>query len=412
MGKVTLPISIGPMTFDITFQVRDIWPAYSCLLGRPWIHVAGAIPSSLHQKVKFIVDGQLISVMGEKEIMVCTPFLTEYIEEDEEALETSFQALEIIGTTSIETRRGDIKPSKAVIIAAKVLITNGFKPGKRLGRIDGMANPMAIQENPRRAGLGYSMAARKAKLGWKVQSKQQARTSLYCCFICGGIVTPEHVTMVEDQSMRRTFFPTFFENAEKIIIIPNTENFPQINNAVLALDDADKSSRQDEEEETEEEALKELERLLEQQRPKLQSSTKELEINNLGKGEETREIRIDKLISPDFKQKLTKLLKEYEDIFAWSYRDMPGLDTAIVEHRLPLIPNVILVRQQLRRMKPEVALKIKEWKAGFLIVAKYPQWVANIVPVPKKDGKVDLNRASPKDNFPLPHIDLLVDNTA
>ncbi|RDX92294.1 hypothetical protein CR513_25599, partial [Mucuna pruriens] len=75
-------------------------------------------------------------------------------------------------------------------------------------------------------------------------------------------------------------------------------------------------------------------------------------------------------------------------------------------------------------MKPEVALKIKEevekkWNAGFLIVAEYPQWVANIVLIPKKDGKVricvdyrDLNRASPKDNFPLPHIDLLVDNTA
>ncbi|RDX85176.1 hypothetical protein CR513_33672, partial [Mucuna pruriens] len=58
-------------------------------------------------------------------------------------------------------------------------------------------------------------------------------------------------------------------------------------------------------------------------------------------------------------------------------------------------------------------------EAGFLAVAEYPQWVANIVPVPKKDEKVqmcidyrDLNRASPKDNFPLPHIDILVDNTA
>ena len=52
-------------------------------------------------------------------------------------------------------------------------------------------------------------------------------------------------------------------------------------------------------------------------------------------------------------------------------------------------------------------------------MAKYPQWVANIVPVPKKDGKVwmcvdyrDLNRTSPKDNFSLLHIDTLVDNTA
>ncbi|RDY10264.1 hypothetical protein CR513_05247, partial [Mucuna pruriens] len=75
-------------------------------------------------------------------------------------------------------------------------------------------------------------------------------------------------------------------------------------------------------------------------------------------------------------------------------------------------------------MKPNVALKIKEevkkqWDAGFLAMSNYPQWVANIVPVPKKDRKVrmcvdyrDLNQASPKDNFPFPHIDMLVDNTA
>ena len=51
-------------------------------------------------------------------------------------------------------------------------------------------------------------------------------------------------------------------------------------------------------------------------------------------------------------------------------------------------------------------------------MAKYPEWLANIVPVLKKDGKVricvdyeDLNWASPKDNFHLPHIDTLVDNT-
>ncbi|RDX63960.1 hypothetical protein CR513_57540, partial [Mucuna pruriens] len=73
-------------------------------------------------------------------------------------------------------------------------------------------------------------------------------------------------------------------------------------------------------------------------------------------------------------------------------------------------------------MELEVVLKIKEevekkWNAHFLAVAEYPQGVANIVLVPKKDGKVrmcvdyrDLNRASPKDNFPLPHIDMLVDN--
>uniref|UniRef100_A0A2N9HIG8 Uncharacterized protein n=1 Tax=Fagus sylvatica TaxID=28930 RepID=A0A2N9HIG8_FAGSY len=111
-------------------------------------------------------------------------------------------------------------------------------------------------------------------------------------------------------------------------------------------------------------------------------------------------------------------------IFAWSYQDMPGLDTDIVVHKIPLKPECKPVKQALRRMKPEVILKIKEevekqLKAGFLSTVTYSDWVANIVPVPKKDGKVrmcvdyrDLNRASPKDNFPLPHIDTLVDNTA
>ena len=66
-------------------------------------------------------------------------------------------------------------------------------------------------------------------------------------------------------------------------------------------------------------------------------------------------------------------------------------------------------------IKEEVKKQLNE---GFLEVSKYFQWVANIVPVPKKDGKVqmcvdyrDLNRASPNDNFPLPHIDTLVENT-
>ena len=52
-------------------------------------------------------------------------------------------------------------------------------------------------------------------------------------------------------------------------------------------------------------------------------------------------------------------------------------------------------------------------------MVNYLEWLANVVPVLKKDGKVrmcvdfrDLNKASPKDDFPLPHIDILVDNTA
>ena len=54
---------------------------------------------------------------------------------------------------------------------------------------------------------------------------------------------------------------------------------------------------------------------------------------------------------------------------------------------------------------------------GFLSVVEYPEWLANVILVPKKDDKVkvcvdfrDLNKSSPKDDFPLPHIDMLVDS--
>jgi len=54
-GEIDLPVQIGPHTCRVTFQVMDINSAYSCLLGRPWIHSIGVIPSTLHQKLKFVV---------------------------------------------------------------------------------------------------------------------------------------------------------------------------------------------------------------------------------------------------------------------------------------------------------------------------------------------------------------------
>ena len=66
-------------------------------------------------------------------------------------------------------------------------------------------------------------------------------------------------------------------------------------------------------------------------------------------------------------------------------------------------------------MKEEIQ---KQLNVGFILVVEYPEWLANVVPIPKNDGKVrvcvyfkDLNKASPKDDFPLPHIYLLVDST-
>jgi ribonuclease HI len=217
-------------------------------------------------------------------------------------------------------------------------------------------------------------------------------------------------------------FLTDFPSAILSRITRKTSNDPHVskidNKTDCSLDNIDNS---DEEIELPSDILEALARQDEGSKPNIE----ELEIVNLAdKGEEPREVKIGTRCAAEQKEALIALLREFHEIFAWSYQDMPGLDTDIVVHKIPLKPECRPVKQALRRMKPEVILKIKEevekqLKAGFLSTVTYSDWVANIVPVPKKDGKVrmcvdyrDLNRASPKDNFPLPHIDTLVDYTA
>jgi len=48
IGEISLPIKICPISFEVVFHVIDIVPTYSCLLGRPWIHGATMVPSTLH----------------------------------------------------------------------------------------------------------------------------------------------------------------------------------------------------------------------------------------------------------------------------------------------------------------------------------------------------------------------------
>nr|KYP34949.1 hypothetical protein KK1_044041 [Cajanus cajan] len=106
IGEIEIHVQIGPFTFNITFQVMDIKPTYSCLLGRPWIHSARVVPSYLHQKLKFIVEDKLVIVLGEEDMLVNYHTPTRYIEAAEEALETSFQSLEIISIAYVQSPMG------------------------------------------------------------------------------------------------------------------------------------------------------------------------------------------------------------------------------------------------------------------------------------------------------------------
>ena len=103
--------------------------------------------------------------------------------------------------------------------------------------------------------------------------------------------------------------------------------------------------------------LEALERQDEGSKPNIE----ELEIINLAKeGEKSKEVKIGTRSTIEQKEALIALLREFHEIFAWSYQDILGLDTDIVVHKIPLKPECKPVKQALRWMKPEVILKIKE----------------------------------------------------
>ena len=140
------------------------------------------------------------------------------------------------------------------------------------------------------------------------------------------------------------------------------------------------------EEDDVEEIPDEITRLLEHEEKIIQPHLENLETVNLGSEDCVREVKIGALLEESVKKGLIELLREYVDVFAWSYEDMPGLDTDIMQHFLPLKPECVPMKQKLRRTHPDMAVKIKEEvqkqiDAGFLVTSTYPQWMANIVPL-------------------------------
>jgi hypothetical protein len=141
IGEVDLPIKIGPSDFQITFQVMDIDPSYSCLLGRPWIHEAGAVTSTLHQKLKFVKNKKLVVVGGEKALLVSHLSSFSYIDAENE-VGTLFQAL------SIEEPIEKKSPSFASYRDAKLAI--------ECGAVAGLGKMIKLEDNKSQAGIGYS----------------------------------------------------------------------------------------------------------------------------------------------------------------------------------------------------------------------------------------------------------------
>ncbi|XP_074560387.1 uncharacterized protein LOC141816515 [Curcuma longa] len=129
-------------------------------------------------------------------------------------------------------------------------------------------------------------------------------------------------------------------------------------------------------------------------------------------------------LPPELKECLGACLYWNQDVFTWSTEDLTGVSPTVAVHRLNVLPDSRPVKHKRRHFGSEQNKVIREevqklLKAGHIKEVRFPTWLSNVVLVPKPNNKWrvcvdfrDLNKACPKDCYPLPRIDQLVDSTA
>ncbi|GKV45313.1 hypothetical protein SLEP1_g52418 [Rubroshorea leprosula] len=135
----------------------------------------------------------------------------------------------------------------------------------------------------------------------------------------------------------------------------------------------------------------------------------------------SRKTQIGTKLNPEERAELIAFLRANRDVFAWTSADMPGIPTSVFQHKLSTNPLKKPVAQKQRLFEGERLKVIKEeveklLQAGFIRRVDYCEWVTNSVLVKKANGKwrmcidyTNLNDACPKDCYPMPNIDKLVE---
>ena len=105
------------------------------------------------------------------------------------------------------------------------------------------------------------------------------------------------------------------------------------------------------------------------------------------------------------------------DVFAWNAYEAPRVDPSFICHHLNVNPSIIPKKQppwcSFKEHSDAVKDEVTRLKhAGAIKEIFYPEWLTNTVVVKKESGKwrvcmdfTDLNKACPKDHFPMPRID-------
>ncbi|KAI5425849.1 hypothetical protein KIW84_031611 [Lathyrus oleraceus] len=271
--------------------------------------------------MKFVKNDKLVVVGGEKALLVSHLSSFTYVEFEEE-VGNPFQALSIAEEKKTRAPMSFLKDAQKAIKAGSIY---------QWGRM------IKIVENKNRVGLGFQPGS----FNVKAEVMQPS-------FHSGGFIlrNDQHTAVViedgDDEDEACANFVTHGQicNNWVAVDVPTVIHHSKLVLKPIEYNGPTPSSNFDfpmfkvEEETNDEEVYDELSRLLEHEEKAIQSFEEKIELVNLGSEDDVKEVKIGSQLCPEANKGLIDLLREYFDVFAWSYQNMPGLDSEIVEHRL------------------------------------------------------------------------------
>jgi len=118
-----------------------------------------------------------------------------------------------------------------------------------------------------------------------------------------------------------------------------------------------------------------------------------IELVNIGTKQNPQNIIIGLGCSPFERTTFIKLIKQYKDVFAWSYDDQKNFDTSVIQHTIPILLDKKPLQQKLSKIHPNIESQIKNGlnkllKAKIIFLVRHSKWVLNLVPIRKNNGDI------------------------
>ena len=160
IGTLTTHVMIRLIRYSVFFQVLRIQSSFNLLSGRPWIHEAGAIPFSFHQKVKFIHEGRIITIQSDKDVVTSSELVLQ-ISHNEDDLHLTGFIFDEIQVVSLEDDNRDMVPmsfdQQNNTLVLSMMKGMSYMPGLGLGRRQQGPHEFAFTiDHDIPYGLGYT----------------------------------------------------------------------------------------------------------------------------------------------------------------------------------------------------------------------------------------------------------------